>query len=56
MRHVPFICVAGAGEEPEHRGDCFAGAASDNLLGDLLHRVQESKGITWDLGISYFYG
>ena len=51
MCAVSFVCAAGAGEESEYRCDRVIGAAGDNFLGNLLHRLQESKGITWTAGI-----
>jgi hypothetical protein len=46
MCAVPLSSTAGTRKEFQYCDCRSVGAAGDNLLGDLLHRVQESKGLT----------
>jgi hypothetical protein len=50
MRDVPLVSVTGTREEFQYCGCCFVGAAGDDFLGDLLHRLQESKGMKRERG------
>jgi len=45
MCAMPLFSTAGARKEFQYCDYRSVGAASDDLLGDLLHRLQESKGM-----------
>jgi DNA-directed RNA polymerase subunit RPC12/RpoP len=45
VRHVPLVGPTSTRTEFQYWSHRFVGATGNNLLGDLLHRLQESKGI-----------